>query len=64
MMKAIHKTAPPVSAKKTVAPVDVEADEAVAEAKNSEGPLGTTMSEINMIIADVVSRERNGRSDH
>jgi hypothetical protein len=60
VMKAIHKTPPPVSVEKIVAPanaeanVDAEADEAAAKAKNSGGPLGTTMSEIDMIIADVV----------
>jgi hypothetical protein len=60
VMKAIHKTPPPVSAGKSVAPanaeanVDAEADEAAPKAKNSGGPLGTTMSEIDKIIADVV----------
>jgi hypothetical protein len=60
MMKAIHKTPPPVSAEKSVAPanagadVDAEADEAAPDAENSRGPLGTTMSEIDRIIADVI----------
>jgi hypothetical protein len=60
VMKAIHKTPPPVSAEKSVAPAnaeanaDVEADEAAPEAENRGGPLGTTMSEIDRIIADVV----------
>jgi hypothetical protein len=54
VMRAIHKTPPPVSAEKIVAPADAETDEATAEAENSGGPLGTTMSEIDRIIADVV----------
>jgi hypothetical protein len=60
VMKAIHKTPPPVSTKKIVASAnieantDAEADEAAPEAENSGGPLGTTMSEIHRIIADVV----------
>jgi hypothetical protein len=33
---------------------DVEADEVAPEALNSGEPLGTTMSEIDRIIADVV----------
>jgi hypothetical protein len=63
VMKAIHKTPPPVSAEKIIAPTNVEAnaeaeaDEAAPEAENSGGPLGTTMSENDMIIANVV-RER------
>jgi hypothetical protein len=62
VMKAIHKTPPLISAEKCVAPAnvevnaDVEAYEAAPEAKNSGGPLGTTMSEIDKIIADVVPR--------
>ena len=62
-MKAIHKTPPPVSAEKSIALANVEAnadakaDEVVPEAENSGGPLGTTMSENDMIIANVV-RER------
>jgi hypothetical protein len=39
---------------KNVAPANSEVDEATPEAKNSKGPLGTTMSEIDQIIADVV----------
>jgi hypothetical protein len=60
VMKAIHKTPPPVSAEKSVAPAnvevnaDAEADEVAPKAKNSRGPLGTTMLEIDRIIADVV----------
>jgi hypothetical protein len=54
LMKAIHKTPPPVSVEKRVAPANAEADQAAPEAKNSRGPLGTTMSEIDRIIADVV----------
>jgi hypothetical protein len=54
MMRAIHKTPPPVSAEKIAAPTDAEADEAIAKAKNSGGPLGTMMSEIDRIIDDVV----------
>jgi hypothetical protein len=54
VMKAIHKTPPSVSVEKSVTPAIAEADEAVPEAENSEGPLGTTMSEIARIIADVV----------
>jgi hypothetical protein len=63
VMKAIHKAPPPVSAEKSIAPANVEAnaeaevDEATPEAANSRGPLGTTMSENDRIIADVV-RER------
>jgi hypothetical protein len=55
VMKAIHKTPPSVSVDKTVTPVNAEADEAVPEAENSGGPLGTTMTEIAQIITDVVS---------
>jgi hypothetical protein len=54
MIRAIHKTPPPVSTEKTVSLAGAEADEMAAEAKNSGGPLGTTMSKIDMIIADVV----------
>jgi hypothetical protein len=54
VMRAIHKTPPPVSTEKIVAPADAEADEMAAEAENSGGPLGTTMSEIDKIITDVV----------
>jgi hypothetical protein len=55
VMKAIQKTPPPASAEKIVEPAnakgntDVEAAEATPEAEN----LGTTMSEIERIIADV-----------
>jgi hypothetical protein len=54
VMRAIHKTPPPVLVETIAAPADAEADETTAEAKNSGGPLGTTMSEIDRIIADVV----------
>ena len=59
-MKAIHNTPPPVSVEKIVASTnveantDAEADEAALEAENNGGSLGTTMSEIDIIIADVV----------
>ena len=49
-MKDIHKTLPPVSAEKSVAPAnvvanaDADADEAATEAENSGGLLGTTIS--------------------
>jgi hypothetical protein len=55
VMRAIHKTPPPVSIEKIVAPADAEADETAAKAENSGGPLGTTMSKIDKIIADVVA---------
>jgi hypothetical protein len=60
VMKTIDKTPPSVSAEISVAPAnakadaDAEADEAAPKAKNSEGPIGTTMLEIDRIIADVV----------
>jgi hypothetical protein len=60
VMKAIHKTPPPVSAEKNVAfanveaNIDAEASEAAPEAENNGGPLGTTMLEIDRIIVDVV----------
>jgi hypothetical protein len=60
VMKAIHKTPPLVSMEKIVASANIEAntdaedDEAAPKAKNSGGPLGTTMSKIDRIIADVV----------
>jgi hypothetical protein len=60
VMKAIHKTPPPVSTGKSVSPANVEAnadakaDKDAPEAENSGGPLGTTMSEIDRIVADVV----------
>jgi hypothetical protein len=60
VMKAIHKTPPPASAEKIVASANVEANtdadanESAPEAENSGGPLGTIMSEIDRIIADVV----------
>jgi hypothetical protein len=63
VMKAIYKTLPPVSTEKIVASTNVEAntdaetDEATLEAENSRGPLGTTMSEIDRIIADVVTEK-------
>jgi hypothetical protein len=43
VMTAIHKTPPLALAEKFAAPADAEADETTAEAKNSGGPLGTTM---------------------
>jgi hypothetical protein len=60
VMKAIHKVPPPVSVEKTIAPADVEADEAAAEAENSGGPLRTTMSDIDRIITDVVPEREMG----
>jgi hypothetical protein len=63
VMKAIHKTPPPVSRGKNVASAnveantDAEADETTPEAENSGGPLRTTMSDIDRIIADVVPRK-------
>jgi hypothetical protein len=54
VMRTIHMTPPPVLIEKIAAPAGVEADEMVAKAENSGGPLGTTMSEIDRIIADVV----------
>jgi hypothetical protein len=63
VLKAIHKTSPPVSAEKIVAyanveaNTDAEADETVSEAENSGGPLGTTTTEIDKIIADVVLKK-------
>jgi hypothetical protein len=54
VMRTIHKTPPPISIEKITAPSDAEADEMAAEAENSEGPLGTTISKIDRIIADMV----------
>jgi hypothetical protein len=54
MMRAIHKTPPSVSTEKIAAATDAEDAEATTEVENSGGPLGTTMSEIDRIIADVV----------
>jgi hypothetical protein len=49
IMKAIHKTPPPASVEKIVAPANAEADEATPEAEN----IGAIMLEIDRIIADV-----------
>jgi hypothetical protein len=63
ILKAIHKTPPPVSTEKIIvcanveANTDAEANEVAPEAENSRGPLGTTMSEIDRIIADVVTKK-------
>jgi hypothetical protein len=54
VLRAIHKTPPPVSVEKIATPADDEANEATAEAENSGGSFGTTMSEIDRIIADEV----------
>jgi hypothetical protein len=54
MMRDVHKTPPPVTTEKIAAPADAEADEMATEVENSGGPLGTTMLEIDRIIADVV----------
>jgi hypothetical protein len=54
VMMTIHKTPPSVLAEKIATPADAEAIEVSAEAKNSGGPIRTTMLEIDRIIADVV----------
>jgi hypothetical protein len=54
MMRDVHKTPPLVTTEKIAALADAEADEMATEVENSEGPLGTTMLEIDRIIADVV----------
>jgi hypothetical protein len=54
VMRVMHKTPPPVAIEKIAAPTDAEAGEIDTEAKNSRGPLGTTLSEIDRIIANVV----------
>jgi hypothetical protein len=54
VMRVMHKTPPPVATEKIAAPTDAEAGEIDTEAKNSRGPLGTTLSEIDRIIANVV----------
>jgi hypothetical protein len=59
VMKATIRPTP-VSTEKIVAPANADADEATAEAKNSGGPLETTMPEINRIIADVVPEREMG----
>jgi hypothetical protein len=54
VMQAVHKT-PPLGAKKKAAPFKTdEAAEAAHEVENSEGLLGTTLSEIDRIIDGVV----------
>jgi hypothetical protein len=58
VMKAIHKTPPPVSAEKVLPPANAEAYEAAPEAENSVGPLGTKMLEIDRIIGDVVPERK------
>jgi hypothetical protein len=58
VMRVIHKTPPPVATEKIDAPADAEADEMATEAENSGCPLGTTMLEIDRIIADVVPERK------
>jgi hypothetical protein len=54
VMRAMHKTRL-VGARKKIAPsIADEATEAAQEAESSGGPLGTTLSNIDRIIADVV----------
>jgi hypothetical protein len=63
IMKAIHKTPPPVSTEKIIvsanveANTDAEADETAPEAENNGGLLRTTMLEFDRIIVDVVPRK-------
>jgi hypothetical protein len=54
VMRAMHKTPIGRDRKKIVPPTGAEASEVYVEAKSSGGPLGTTMSEIDRIIADMV----------
>jgi hypothetical protein len=54
VMRAVHKTPPPGAKKKTAPSKAGEAAETAHEAKNSGGPLRTTLSEIDRIIASVV----------
>jgi hypothetical protein len=53
VMMAVHKT-PHRSRQKNVPPADAEAGEVEVEAESSGGPLGTTLSEIDRIMAGVV----------
>jgi hypothetical protein len=55
-MRVVHKTPPPpVATEKIVPPAGAEAGEVEVQAEISRGPLGTTLSEIDGIIAGVVS---------
>ena len=54
VMMAMNKT-PHRSRQKNVPPADAEAGEVEVEAESSGGPLETTLSEIDKIIASVVS---------
>jgi hypothetical protein len=58
--RAIHKTPPSVATEKLVLLAVAEATEAEPEAENSEGSLGTTLSEIDKIIANVVPEREMG----
>jgi hypothetical protein len=55
VMRVMHKT-PPVTIEKIVPPTDAEAGEVKVEAESSGGPLETTLSEIDRIIAGVVPK--------
>jgi hypothetical protein len=54
IMQAVHKTPPSGARKKTAPSITDEAVEAIHKVKNSGGPLGTNLSEIDRIIANVV----------
>lgn len=60
VLRVIHDTPPPGARKRTTPSIADEATEEAQEAESSGGPLGTTLSEIDSIIADVVpEREIN-----
>jgi hypothetical protein len=52
--RVVLDTPPPVTQKRTAPSIAYEVTEAPQEAESSGGPLGTTLSEIDRIIADVV----------
>jgi hypothetical protein len=54
VMRAVHDTPPPVAQNRTAPSIIDETTKAPQEAKSSGAPLGTTLSEIDTIIADVV----------
>jgi hypothetical protein len=61
VMTAMHKTPPPEARKKTTPSTTDEATEAAHEAESSRGPLETTLSEIDRIIADVVPEKETDK---
>ena len=57
VMRAVLDMPPPAIQKRIVPSAADEATEAPQQDKSSGGPLGTTLSEIDRIIADVVPKK-------